>query len=181
MTEDGTVLASAFQCTGLTHSRTLMPMVEDMLRNAELSMARDRRRGGGGRSRLLHRHPHRHRRRQGPGLGQGQFPAPAYPPWRPWPTSLAHTDALVVCAMDARRSQVYNALFRAHFGTLTRLTPDRAISLEDLAEELRGMDGDKNRPGRRRCAVPGCPGKEPGPLPSGAAPSAARKTPWAWR
>ena len=39
VTEDGAVLASAFQCTGLTHSRTLMPMVEDMLRNAELSMA----------------------------------------------------------------------------------------------------------------------------------------------
>ena len=46
-------------------------------------------------------------------------------------------DGLVVCAMDARRQQVYNALFTAENGTLTRLTPDRAIALSDLAEELK--------------------------------------------
>ena len=39
--------------------------------------------------------------------------------------------------MDARRSQIYNALFEAKDGQLTRLTPDRAIALTDLAEELR--------------------------------------------
>ena len=38
VTENGRVVASAFQCTGLTHSRTLMPMVEDMLRNADLTL-----------------------------------------------------------------------------------------------------------------------------------------------
>ena len=32
--EDGQVLASAWQSAGLTHSRTLLPMVEDMLRNS---------------------------------------------------------------------------------------------------------------------------------------------------
>ena len=41
-------------------------------------------------------------------------------------------------AMDARRHQVYNARFRAENGTITRLTEDRAIALEDLIEELRG-------------------------------------------
>lgn len=51
--------------------------------------------------------------------------------------NVAHVDGLVVCAMDARRSQVYNALFAAEDGRLTRLTPDRAISLADLAEELK--------------------------------------------
>ena len=51
--------------------------------------------------------------------------------------NVSHADGLVVCAMDARRSQVYNALFAAENGCLTRLTPDRAISLTDLAEELR--------------------------------------------
>ena len=40
--------------------------------------------------------------------------------------------------MDARRSQVYNATFSAEGGVLTRLTPDRAISLSELADELRG-------------------------------------------
>ena len=39
--------------------------------------------------------------------------------------------------MDARRRQVYNALFRVRGGKLTRLTEDRAISLEDLQKELK--------------------------------------------
>lgn len=37
--ENGQVLAAAWQATGLTHSRTLLPMVEDMLKNSELSLA----------------------------------------------------------------------------------------------------------------------------------------------
>ena len=52
--------------------------------------------------------------------------------------NLAHMDGLLVCAMDARRDQVYNALFEAKNGVLTRLTPDRAIAVAELAEELRG-------------------------------------------
>lgn len=38
--------------------------------------------------------------------------------------------------MNARRSQVYNALFRVENGKIERLCPDRAIALTDLAEEL---------------------------------------------
>ena len=38
ITEDGKVLASGYQDTGLTHSRTLMPMVEDMLANSGLAL-----------------------------------------------------------------------------------------------------------------------------------------------
>ena len=52
--------------------------------------------------------------------------------------NLRHMDGLIVCAMDARRSQVYNAVFAAEGGQLTRLTPDRAIALSQLAEELQG-------------------------------------------
>ena len=36
--EDGMPLATAWQATGLTHSRTLLPMVEDMLKNSELKL-----------------------------------------------------------------------------------------------------------------------------------------------
>ena len=36
--EDGAPLASAYQCTGLTHSRTLLPMVDAMLKNADLTI-----------------------------------------------------------------------------------------------------------------------------------------------
>ena len=47
----------------------------------------------------------------------------------------------VVCAvMDARRMQFYNALFKAENGKITRLCEDRAISLEDLKEELKNYD-----------------------------------------
>ena len=46
-----------------------------------------------------------------------------------WP--LAHMEGIVVCAMDARRQQIYNAVFRAGGGSLVRLREDRAVSLED--------------------------------------------------
>ena len=43
-----------------------------------------------------------------------------------------------VCpVMDARRSQVYNALFYADGGKLRRITEDRALSLAELGEELK--------------------------------------------
>ena len=38
VTENGQLLAYTYQHTGLTHSRTLMPMVESMLKNAELTI-----------------------------------------------------------------------------------------------------------------------------------------------
>ena len=45
-----------------------------------------------------------------------------------------------VCpVMDARRSQVYNALFYADRGKLRRVTEDRAISLAELGEELKNL------------------------------------------
>ena len=46
-------------------------------------------------------------------------------------------EGIVCCAMDARREQVYNALFSCEGGILTRLTEDRAISLEELAQTLK--------------------------------------------
>lgn len=47
----------------------------------------------------------------------------------------------VVCAvMDARRMQFYNALFKIENGVVTRLCDDRAISIDDLREELKSFD-----------------------------------------
>lgn len=47
----------------------------------------------------------------------------------------------VVCAvMDARRMQFYNALFRVQNGKVERLCDDRAISVEDLRNELKQYD-----------------------------------------
>lgn len=52
---------------------------------------------------------------------------------------LSPLDGIYVPVMDARRSEVYNALFRVENGVLTRLSPDRAISLAALGEELLAM------------------------------------------
>ena len=56
--------------------------------------------------------------------------------------ALLHTGT-VVCAMDARRSQIYNAVFHCRDGVLTRCTPDRAIALSELAEELKNDENPK--------------------------------------
>ena len=59
-----------------------------------------------------------------------------------WPLAF-YEDAVIVCAMDARRKQVYNALFQTDGERLERLTPDRAISLEELGEELKKIEKRK--------------------------------------
>ncbi|MEF2836557.1 MAG: tRNA (adenosine(37)-N6)-threonylcarbamoyltransferase complex dimerization subunit type 1 TsaB, partial [Oscillospiraceae bacterium] len=47
-----------------------------------------------------------------------------------------------ICAcMDARRNQVYNALFLVDNGAITRVSEDRAIALTDLKEDLEHIDG----------------------------------------
>lgn len=43
----------------------------------------------------------------------------------------------ILCpVMNARRGQVYNALFRSENGHMTRLCADRALSIEELEQEL---------------------------------------------
>lgn len=52
-------------------------------------------------------------------------------------------DGIYVPVMDARRGEVYSAIFCAKDGVLTRLTPDRAISLAALGEELLSLYPDQ--------------------------------------
>ena len=56
-----------------------------------------------------------------------------------WP--LAHLEGITVCAMDARRQQIYNAVFRSGGGELIRLREDRAVSLEEAAADLADLPG----------------------------------------
>ncbi|MDY3282420.1 tRNA (adenosine(37)-N6)-threonylcarbamoyltransferase complex dimerization subunit type 1 TsaB [Dysosmobacter sp.] len=142
VTEDGRVLASAFQCTGLTHSRTLMPMVEAMLKNAELTLgdcdAIAVANGPGSFTGI----------RIGVSAAKGlafsaEKPAVGVSTLEAMARNVAFADGLAVCAMDARRQQVYNAVFRARGGRLTRLTPDRPIALAELAAELKDSDEPK--------------------------------------
>lgn len=50
--------------------------------------------------------------------------------------NLSLADGLICPVMNARRSQVYTALFRASNGTLERLMPDSALSISELDELL---------------------------------------------
>ena len=52
-------------------------------------------------------------------------------------------EGVVVGAMDARRQQVYNALFRTENGRVTRLCADRAVAMELVAKELAAMPEPK--------------------------------------
>lgn len=136
--EDEALVAQSFQRTGLTHSATLMPMVESMLRNAGLTLEE---------MDLI-------AVAAGPGsftglrIGVSAAKGLAWPSDKPcagvstleamaW--QLSGMEGVVCAAMDARRQQVYNALFELKDGAPARLTPDRAISLEDLQLELENV------------------------------------------
>ena len=140
--EDGTPIASAWQQTGLTHSRTLMPMVEAMLQNSGLALsdmdAIAVAVGPGSFTGL------RIGIAAAKGLAWGaEKPCIAVSTLEAMAMPLSHMDGhLILCAMDARRQQIYNALFLAQEGKLVRLRPDRAISLEEVAAEVR----DEMRP-----------------------------------
>ena len=55
------------------------------------------------------------------------------------------TDCIVCAVMDARCSQVYNAIFEISGGKITRLCEDRAVLCEELAENLKkvSQNGEK--------------------------------------
>ena len=136
VSEDGKILASGYQDTGLTHSRTLMPIVEHILKNAGLTMAdMDAVAVAAGPGSFT---GIRIGVAAAKGLAFGaDKPAIGVSTLAAMARGVAFSDGLVICAMDARRNQIYNALFEAKDGQLTRLTDDRAIALADLAEELR--------------------------------------------
>ena len=53
-----------------------------------------------------------------------------------WNGVAAGEGTRVCCCMDARRQQIYNAVFEIRDGKPVRLVPDRAIAIEELAAEL---------------------------------------------
>ena len=50
--------------------------------------------------------------------------------------NLSVANGIICPVMNARRNQVYNALFKSENGRLERLCPDRAISVTELEDEL---------------------------------------------
>ena len=55
--------------------------------------------------------------------------------------NLRGIDALIVPVMDARRAQVYTAIFEGKENGLTRLTEDMAIPISELCERLKDYEG----------------------------------------
>ena len=132
-----TLIAQTTQNCGLTHSVTLLPMAEALLKNTGYKL----------RDVELFAVAH------GPGsftgirigvsavkglawgaqkaaVGVSTLEAMAY-------NGLAFGEgAVLCCVMDARRNQVYNALFEICNGRPVRITEDRPIALEELAEEV---------------------------------------------
>lgn len=142
VTEDGAVAASCYQCTGLTHSRTLMPMVEAMLRNADLTTsdlgAIAVAAGPGSFTGI----------RIGVAAAKGlafalSLPTVGVSTLEAMARNVAFADGVIVCAMDARRGQFYNAVFEAEGGVLTRVTPDRAVAPDLLIKELEKVEKRK--------------------------------------
>ena len=134
------LLGESYQNTGLTHSQTLMVMAEDLLKSCgktaadvtALAVAA----GPGSFTGV----------RIGVSAAKGfawgaELPVYGVSTLESMALSLGALHGHVCCCMDARRKQVYNALFLAENGALTRISEDRAISLEELQAELEHIDG----------------------------------------
>ncbi len=130
----GKITGEFYINTRLTHSQTLMPMIHDLLvctqtdiKGIDLFAVSS-----------------------GPGsftgirIGIASVKGLAFPLGKPCAGvstleaiayNLEHMEGTVCAVMDARCGQVYNAVFSADGKKLQRLTPDRAISVEELSRE----------------------------------------------
>lgn len=137
---DGALVAQYFQNSSLTHSRTLLPMIEDLLKNLEISLddigliAVSR--GPGSFTGI----------RIGVSIAKGLSWASETPVCgvstleaMAYNGVSAPPGSLICCCMDARRGQFYNALFEMHEGKPRRLCADRAISVDELVLEIKNF------------------------------------------
>lgn len=139
VTDGETLISECFVNAGLTHSRTLMPMVDNALTQADmkiddidafcvnagpgsftgirigvaaikgLALCKDK-----------------------PCAGVSTLEAAAY--------NFIDENCLVSVSMDARCNQVYTALFRCDNSKIIRLCEDKAVSVDELCEELSAYD-----------------------------------------
>lgn len=139
VTEDGKILSESSINAGLTHSRTLMPMIDSVLKNGEIDLDTI----------------DLFACSVGPGSFTGirigvaavkglcdalnkkcvpvsTLEALAY--------NLLGRSCTAVSVMDARCNQVYCAIFKVEGEEITRLTEDMAIKIDELKEMLREYD-----------------------------------------
>ncbi len=133
--DDATVLGSYSITTAKKHSETLLPMIEHLCQTTSVSLDQI----------------DAFAVTTGPGsftgvrIGVSTVKGLAFASNRPcvavstleslaW--NLRGTHGIIVCVMDARRNQFYNAIFRQTKDGLHRLTPDRMISAAELTQKL---------------------------------------------
>ena len=127
---------------GLTQSELLLPMAEDMLRSLKLGFD----------------DVSLYAAAVGPGSFTGvrigtalikglafgkNIPCVSVSTIEALAENLAGLDGIIAPCMDARRGQVYTALFRSGKGGITRLSEDMAIPLTELAEMLSAYPCEK--------------------------------------
>lgn len=137
--EDKTLLGETFINVGLTHSQTLMPMVADLFKNTDVSIE----------------DIDVFAVSVGPGsftglrIGLAAIKGMAFSNETPCIAvstllSMAYNflfeDVTVCSVMDAHCNQFYSATFDVCAEKITRLTPDRALSLEELCAEISKLE-----------------------------------------
>ena len=138
LAQDGQLLAESYQNTGLTHSQTLMSMAENLLHTCgctpqdidAVAVAA----GPGSFTGV----------RIGVAAAKGfawarELPCYGVSTLEAMALNLGIHQGYILPVMDARRSQVYTALFHADCGNYTRIREDRAISLQELGEDVQTL------------------------------------------
>lgn len=136
---DGLLMGEFFLNTKTTHSQTLMPLVESLLKTTETNI----------------NDIDVFAVNAGPGSFTGVRIGVASVKGMSMPldklcASVSTLESMaycmpfshgIVCAvMDARCNQVYNALFMLNDGAVERITPDRALKIDELQVELEHYD-----------------------------------------
>lgn len=140
--ENGKLISEGFLNIKLTHSETLMPIIEQNLSNARLTL----------------KDIDAFAVTTGPGsftgirIGISAIKGMAFAEQKNvFAFSTLHAMALafegdlssekIICTlMDARRNQFYNAIFKVKDGNITRIKEDRTIEAEHLKAELKEFD-----------------------------------------
>jgi len=146
ISKDGKILGETFLNIPLTHSETLMPIVEQLLENTRSTLsdidALAVTTGPGSFT--------------GVRIGVSAIKGLAFAEQKKvFGYSTLHAAALpfsqifslsatVVSLMDARCNQFYNAIFKVENGLVTRVTEDRIIILKDLENELNTLYNNDN-------------------------------------
>ena len=137
LTDGDRVIKSEFVNSGLTHSETLLPMVKRVMGDYEFSSLDAVAITAGPGSFT------------GVRIGvatvkgiafAGNIPCYGVSTLQAIAYNFVDENCVVCAVMDARRMQFYNAIFKVENGIVSRITPDRAISIDDLREELKQYD-----------------------------------------